>query len=377
MSGSPQSAQRVTSAKELKSSEKATQEAATANSEVKIRKVSNTTFRNELSSSKDQLWTYPELNNISDSSYEQQFQLTSIHGQIANETSEWRPLDKSEIGSVSYFLFFLGWPRSCHSIIGSMLDAHPNVIVAHEYRLFQTLSKTKEFYYSRRRLFNELYKNSYINARSGWRASNHTQKGYTLNMDSSWQGRFTKLRVIGDKCGGDVTGMYKKSKTKFKVLYRTLRANVKVPIKVLQVIRNPLDMIATVTLYRGAGFQEVKVNATVTQKYTNFPLLKKAATYILDSSIAILEMVSHVQLSPLQVYCEDLISHPAETISNICRFLDLECSREYLQMCAEKTFRNVSASRHLVEWDPKTFLSLISKIKTFPFFHRYSDDLDL
>ena len=45
-------------------------------------------------------------------------------------------LPKSVINHVNCFLFFVGYARSGHSIIASMLDAHPNVAIAHEYALF-------------------------------------------------------------------------------------------------------------------------------------------------------------------------------------------------------------------------------------------------
>jgi len=33
---------------------------------------------------------------------------------------------------VRTYVMFVGYPRSGHSLIGSLLDAHPNVVIAHE-----------------------------------------------------------------------------------------------------------------------------------------------------------------------------------------------------------------------------------------------------
>ena len=300
----------------------------------------------------------------------------TVHRQHTDLTSsilptKWRSLDKTDVESIESFLIFIGWPRSCHSIIGSMLDAHPNVIVAHEFSVFSQLSVNTQLN-NRNILYNELYRNSYMNARKGWRNSTHRQKGYSLDMDGSWQGRFKQLKVIGDKCGGDPARMYSRSKDQFKAMYKRLKANVNVPIKILQVVRNPFDMIATLALYRGSDIPEVKVNASVSNKYRNPIVLKGAAKSVLDIASAIFRMVPDVRLSPLQVHCEDLIAYPVETISHICQYLKLECSPEFLQMCADKTFKKVSESRHLVDWNLSTLPSIIERIKTFPFFHRYS-----
>ena len=251
-----------------------------------------------------------------------------------------------------------------------MLDAHPNVVVAHEYFLFQKLHQYK-LHNNRSKLFNAIYRNSYRSAVVGWRTTRMDTKGYSLHMNGSWQGRFSKLKVIGDKSGGNVADTYMQRSDKFKVTYQELRNTTRVPIKILHVIRNPFDMIATETLYRGSRIPDTKVNATVSHKYTNFALLESVTDNVFRLSNAIFHMIHELQLSPLQVHCEDLISHPAETISNICRFLDLECSREYLQMCAEKTFKTISASRLLVKWDPIILSTLKRRILKFPFFYRY------
>ena len=291
---------------------------------------------------------------------------------IPNKT-EWRPLDRNDMSSMKYFVFFIGWPRSCHSIVGSILDAHPNVIIAHEFYLFTQLSKHKELLSNRSRLYNELYRNSYVSAAKGWRTSKKTQKGYSLDV-GSWQGRFTKLEVIGDKCGGDAPRMYAWNKEKFKTLYQQLSVNVKVPIKVLHIVRNPFDMIATTALYIGSGIPEVKYNATVAKKYSNRRVLRGAADSVLHVAKAISEMIPDLELSSLEIHCDNLITHPTETIYDLCRFLNLECSPDYVQTCADKIFRNVSATRHLVEWNPDTLPLLINRTKTFPFFSRYSLD---
>ncbi len=39
------------------------------------------------------------------------------------------------------FLFFIGYPRSGHTLIGSLLDAHPEMVIAHELKAFAELEK--------------------------------------------------------------------------------------------------------------------------------------------------------------------------------------------------------------------------------------------
>ena len=271
---------------------------------------------------------------------------------------------------IESFLFFVGWPRSCHSIVGSMLDAHPNIIVAHEFFLFEQLQEDMD----KKTLFNKLYRTSYLSIQRGWRSGHKSSKGYTLDIDGSWQGRFTKLTVIGDKSGGDAVKRYMDDAHLFKMIYSQLLAEVKLPFKVIQVTRNPFDMIATATLYGGSPVNGAKVPATPTHKFSNFKMLSSRTSFFLGLSTALTQMVSDLNLSPHQVYCEDLIADPIGTMSGICQYLEVDCSEDYLQMCADKTFKNASESRHLVEWDPQLLSSLKQDIKQFPFFDRYTFD---
>jgi len=120
-------------------------------------------------------------------------------------------LSQEDISSVEKFVFFVGYPRSSHSVIGSLMDAHPNMIVAHEYNIFVKWRRMR--LNNRQRLYTALYNNSHRNAYTsrGWRSSKRVHKGYTLDVSGGWQGRFTKLKVIGDKSGGQASKRYKNS----------------------------------------------------------------------------------------------------------------------------------------------------------------------
>ena len=285
------------------------------------------------------------------------------------EHPEWRPLNDSDIDGLQSFLFFIGWARSCHSVIGSMLDAHPNIIVAHEFFLFEKLGRDPQLR-NRSIMFNKLYSNSYKGAINGWRSDKNTVKGYNFQMAGSWQGQFSKLKVIGDKSGKDSVTQFR---LKGKQLYEQFKKVVMLPLKTLHVIRNPFDIIATELLYQATS-DHTKIAATRNNKYTNFNLLNRVISNFIMLSTALTNMVTGLNLSPHQVYCDDLVADPIKTISGICDYLEVECSAEYLQMCADKIYKEVSMTRDLVTWNPKTLPSLKKDLKKFPFFARYLHD---
>ncbi len=45
----------------------------------------------------------------------------------------------ADIRSADFYCMFIGYPRSGHSLIGSLLDAHPNIIISHELNVLKKL----------------------------------------------------------------------------------------------------------------------------------------------------------------------------------------------------------------------------------------------
>ena len=94
-------------------------------------------------------------------------------------------LPQGVIDGVKKFVFFVGHPRSGHSIVGSFMDAHPNMVIAHEFMLFRQLLSTKQIPgrstipYSKADLFNALYSYSAYDSTSGWRSKESDWKNYT------------------------------------------------------------------------------------------------------------------------------------------------------------------------------------------------------
>ena len=160
-------------------------------------------------------------------------------------------LPQDVIDKIKKFVFFVGHPRSGHSIIGSFMDAHPHMVIAHEFMLFKQLSIKSLALSSKADLFNTLYRNSVYDSTSGWRNKDSNWKNYTLNIESLWQGRYDRyISVIGDKSGGATSAVYIHSPEDFKAQYEQLQKTIGIPIKVIYCVRNPYDIAATSALYK-------------------------------------------------------------------------------------------------------------------------------
>ena len=91
---------------------------------------------------------------------------------------------------------FIGYPRSSHSLVGALLDAHPEIIIPHEYDVMLKSNRyqspeLKQKNLQKYVLFYALHQLSLRQAKSGIR-SNTSHKEYTYNVPGLWQGRYQK-----------------------------------------------------------------------------------------------------------------------------------------------------------------------------------------
>lgn len=96
--------------------------------------------------------------------------------------------------SVEVLVLFVGHPRSGHTLVASILDSHPEMIIANEFNLlekFQNFTKDPniDIYSRRHRIFSELHSTSKRQTVSGNRAPK-CGRSYTYNIPGSWQGKY-------------------------------------------------------------------------------------------------------------------------------------------------------------------------------------------
>lgn len=100
---------------------------------------------------------------------------------------------QSAYDDVDTALLFIGYPRSRHTIVSAILDAHPNIMLSNEMNLIGTFDKHPE--YSKIKMFDRITTLSYHQATKGRRswtmngtARNYVRTGY--KVPNQWQGTF-------------------------------------------------------------------------------------------------------------------------------------------------------------------------------------------
>lgn len=248
---------------------------------------------------------------------------------------------RAEFDGVRTFCMFVGYPRSGHSLVGSLLDAHRNAVIGHEMDVLRFLGRG----FGRRQLFHLLVENARQFSEGGRQWTD-----YTYDVPGQWQGRFESLQVIGDKKGGRSTRRLDADPG----LLDRFRAEVRVPLRMVHVVRNPFDNIAT-------RFRRNEKLDLATSAERHFELVEAVAA--LKRRVAQDEMID--------VRHEDLIADTPGTLRRICEFLDLDAPAEYLDACDGIVFSAPRRSRSQTQWPADLVERIRERASAYPFLEGY------
>ncbi len=245
--------------------------------------------------------------------------------------------------SITNYCMFLGYPRSGHSLVGSLLDAHPDAVIAHELdalRLVQSGFRR-----------NQILSLALANSQTYGQARQHI---YDYSVANQWQGRFRRIRVIGDKKGGRSTRRLAEA----PALLGRLERRMGLPVRFVHVLRNPFDNIATMFTRGGPS---ASLPATI------------------DTYTLLCDTVAQVQArvdpgSMLDLRHEDLIAGPAGQLTRLTGFLGLDASAAYLADCASILYQSPNRTRSVAPWTPELRGRVDTLISRFGFLGDYSFD---
>ena len=143
--------------------------------------------------------------------------------------------------NIQRYVMFLAMGHSGHSLVGSLLDAHPMMLVANEADIFTKWLGGGDYEYggpltTRDEIFAEILSNSLKCALyTRW------QHGYNYTIPGGWGGQGVpgKLAVIGDKKGGKtfkrLHDLRKKSETLMLESFRDFQKTIDLPIHIIHV----------------------------------------------------------------------------------------------------------------------------------------------
>lgn len=248
-------------------------------------------------------------------------------------------IDEKFFSDLEAIILFIGYSRSGHSLVGSLLDAHPEILISHELHFMKHLLSGVTV--------NNIAESIVINS-AIFNKNGREYTGYDYSIDGQYQGKVKRLKILGDKKGNGTIRIIRKYP---EVL--TLLDKFNVPVKFIHVIRNPYDNIAT----------RAKRNNTS---------LRFAAKGYFKNMEVITRITQNTTFEVQHVLLEDLIYKPEATLNSLITSLDLERPTEnYLNACKGRLFSKPKETRFDYSWDPMLVNFISRKIKHYEFLKRF------
>lgn len=241
---------------------------------------------------------------------------------------------------VEVFCLFVGYPRSGHSVVGSVIDAHPEAVTAHRLNSLKYVAlgdSTEQILYM-----------ALLNAMRFDRAGRRLT-AYSYAIEGAWQGRYRRLRVVCDQEGErNVRALEAKPE-----LAERLRAQSRCRVQFIHVVRNPFDNITTMAIRSRQGL------AATADRYFN-----------LCRAVAAVKRREPDE-SFLDVRHEELLARPAEEIRRLAAFLNLPAETEYVESCRRVLYPSPHRSRDKLAWAPQLVGSVARRAEEFPWLVGY------
>ncbi|UGS38812.1 sulfotransferase [Capillimicrobium parvum] len=249
---------------------------------------------------------------------------------------------------VEVFCLFMGYTRSGHSLVGTVLDAHPEAVVAHEGKIFagdERKSLTGELRpFKRNKLFDYLVNRSARQAEQGHRGWRRDSSSTNLIPGAS-NGTYTKLRVIGTKRGQEPPMIWEKNPEIFDQLAQLTGAE----IRLLHVYRNPWDNIASMGRFHGdRAIGKYFRRANIINRFQH------------ESDVP----MHHMAL-------EDLVDDPEQEVRTMLEFYSLPVDDTFLAACRQRIDGKPSESRKEREWSEGAIEAVAKRMDRVPWLERY------
>ncbi|MBD3311244.1 MAG: hypothetical protein GF349_01950 [Candidatus Magasanikbacteria bacterium] len=235
------------------------------------------------------------------------------------------------------YCFFIGYARSGHSLVASIIDAHPNAVIAQEFPVVDYLRlgyNNRQIKYLTFKHAKKFYKNDYVVG------------GYKYHIPNQHQGSFTDIRVIGTKKGG--------RKNIFFMKEPNLLSKIPENTKFVHITRNPYDIMSAMMTKWKKGFN------------FHFNLFFS----ICDANLFIKQNISDKNIHNLRH--EDFVHEPKREITKLCDFLGLKTCNSYLNDCVSIIKEKPHERRYEFDWSKEMIERVKEKIEDYNFLKDYT-----
>ena len=188
-------------------------------------------------------------------------------------------------------------------------------------------------------------------------------------IPNQWQGKCDQyLEIIGDKkasATADVLASHP------NILHQ-MQSKLKLPMVFIYAIRHPLDMIATQVMRAAKTYEHY---AHTKRQYNNTKLLRNYVKKFETRVAAIQQWMESEWINVLPVYNDEMVRNPKVVLKEICSFLQITCSADYIDSCSKFVFSDMSRTRDNVYWSSGIKRQVVRIVKRYKLLSRYQYDL--
>lgn len=248
------------------------------------------------------------------------------------------------------FCLFVGYPRSGHTLVGSILDAHPEITISTEADVLGLIDRG----WSRDTILAYIVSNSWLVGR----VQRNRWSGYSYRVPGGHQGDPKHMRIIGDKKGSKSTRRLRENPE----LLSELEITMGCPIRIIHVVRNPYDIVSTMynRNHRGSQFSRSHLGHRIEKFFRN--------------AEQVLRLKEKSEFEILDAHHEDLIENPVDELTRLFEFVGAPASNDYLEACRSILYTTPNRSRFSIEWPPDLREMVAERLGQFPFLARYRFD---
>jgi|TARA_R100000501_G_scaffold12618_1_gene23274 hypothetical protein len=274
---------------------------------------------------------------------------------------------------VRSFVQFAGFPRSGHSLIGSIIDAHPSAVISHELdamgliRKGVPLSLLHDMVADNSRAFSE--------AGRYWNGLRYQVPGYAHGIKD-------RPLVVGDKKGDWAVRWCAEDPGLLDRAQRLLGSGS----RWILVARNPFDNIATMSLRKGREYDRLRIaNSADTFRRA----LREAQERGRVSASALDEMIDDYETlcetteqmktrlpdgDWHEIVYERFTKHPFGAIEDLLTFLGLNADPTFVTSAASIVRESRHRSRDDVVWSAQQKMRVAAMTRRFSFLRAYAEN---
>ena len=283
-------------------------------------------------------------------------------------------LSRGRFPGASVFVQFAGFPRSGHSLVGSILDAHPQALVSHELDAMGLFAHG----FSERQVFALIARNSAEFERNGrwW-------NGYSYAIEGGAGGRAERPRVIGDKKGDWAVRRVMEDPC---LLDRLARTTPRRRRKWILVLRNPFDNVATMSLRKGRLYDRLRIESASSAEFRERLAAEKGRgvageiqSDMVEDYARLCEGVAAMKARTdpgdwLEIRNETFLTAPREGIAALLRFVGLPPDPDFARRAAAIVHPGANLTRRELPWPDAAREAVETLVRKHDFLHGYRLD---